>query len=1042
MARRKIEVIIAGDSSSLSRALGQAGASLSTFDKMARAGGGNFATGMIAATPAVTALAGALGALTASAGAAVGGAGAVGTGAVGALGVGFGSIALLASPAAQNLKKVSAGVAAYNLVLDQNDKTSKQALAAQKRLNAIVKENGGPVVLQTVKAWRSLRDAFGGATKGARGDLFKTLLTGLNTARGLIPTIAGITTRSMAATGKALEAPFKLFRGNEFKSILKSLGTTFDKAIGPGIAAVTNTLLGFARIARQSGPYVVQLAKALQGLSEKFLGATKDPDALRRSIAGLVSQTKAWIGLAGALGRVLFDVFGAGAGAGKQGVLGLTDALNRLDARVQSVAGQKALRDFFQKSVEVAASLGRALGPVIKAFAEMSVGVFPAYIAIAKRLSGVMGPLTYAFVAYRVAATAALLTTRTVTTAMTIGRAAATAYRGAMIALTAIRFGWANLKAQGASGGVAVGGAFVAKMSAVAAAGIAGWEIGSWLRKNVPAVRRAGDAIGKAFANAFSGAGEAQRFERVIAGITGNVQRLAQAFRNATNPLARNTAAMKLHEVAARASAAQWGRLASQVAAGKNVIDPTTGKVLTLKTAMDRMRQAEQEAASWAATLKANLNAIPNVINVQINRKYTGGGGAFRLNIPAKAKKSSADLGPFGGAIRSNDVLFPDEVDLASAQAERDTTQAGFDAADAAATRRGLKAKVRRTASAVSGADRASGEKPDAFAKRLAGLKREAAAARRELEKFDNEAARAGALKKIDLKIAGREDAIRFRDALKSVKDELTNVAKTAGDAYRQLRESQIQQALDADLAAIGESADAKELAALQQTDKNEQDRRTKEQLDKALAEAIASGDKEAQKSAQDDIAAYERQKREEELTANIAAAQQAAEDRAAKAKSGLDQEVADYQVALQQKFDAESVKLGERAESYKTFLDNVANIAKGYGVDPALVMGMGSADIEAAINNPWVQAWIKKNPGKPLPGRAHGGPVRAGDAYVVGERQAEVFVPDQSGRIIPSVGRMGGGEFMLTKNGNVRLGSNTDVQREFRNLAFRLQAA
>lgn len=36
---------------------------------------------------------------------------------------------------------------------------------------------------------------------------------------------------------------------------------------------------------------------------------------------------------------------------------------------------------------------------------------------------------------------------------------------------------------------------------------------------------------------------------------------------------------------------------------------------------------------------------------------------------------------------------------------------------------------------------------------------------------------------------------------------------------------------------------------------------------------------------------------------------------------------------------------------------------------------------------------------------REHGGPVRKGESYVVGEKRAEVFVPDQDGTIVPSVG-------------------------------------
>jgi hypothetical protein len=38
------------------------------------------------------------------------------------------------------------------------------------------------------------------------------------------------------------------------------------------------------------------------------------------------------------------------------------------------------------------------------------------------------------------------------------------------------------------------------------------------------------------------------------------------------------------------------------------------------------------------------------------------------------------------------------------------------------------------------------------------------------------------------------------------------------------------------------------------------------------------------------------------------------------------------------------------------------------------------------------------------IPGRAHGGPVQAGRPYVVGENRPELFVPDVSGFIRPSV--------------------------------------
>ncbi|WP_454710949.1 phage tail tape measure protein [Cupriavidus nantongensis] len=52
---------------------------------------------------------------------------------------------------------------------------------------------------------------------------------------------------------------------------------------------------------------------------------------------------------------------------------------------------------------------------------------------------------------------------------------------------------------------------------------------------------------------------------------------------------------------------------------------------------------------------------------------------------------------------------------------------------------------------------------------------------------------------------------------------------------------------------------------------------------------------------------------------------------------------------------------------------------------------------------------------------RAEGGPVEAGKAYVVGEKRPEVFVPAQSGRILPSVG---GGDIYVSTQVNMGDGS------------------
>ena len=69
------------------------------------------------------------------------------------------------------------------------------------------------------------------------------------------------------------------------------------------------------------------------------------------------------------------------------------------------------------------------------------------------------------------------------------------------------------------------------------------------------------------------------------------------------------------------------------------------------------------------------------------------------------------------------------------------------------------------------------------------------------------------------------------------------------------------------------------------------------------------------------------------------------------------------------------------------------------------------------------------------VPGRAFGGPVSAGVPYIVGERGAEMFIPNRSGQVIPSdelggwAGMGGGGGAGVVLNNYGNLVSPIDLQ-------------
>jgi hypothetical protein len=86
---------------------------------------------------------------------------------------------------------------------------------------------------------------------------------------------------------------------------------------------------------------------------------------------------------------------------------------------------------------------------------------------------------------------------------------------------------------------------------------------------------------------------------------------------------------------------------------------------------------------------------------------------------------------------------------------------------------------------------------------------------------------------------------------------------------------------------------------------------------------------------------------------------------------------------------------------------------------------------IELANSAPFIGGFLPKPTpqSKSKPGRALGGPVTGGQQYMVGERGPELFVPNQSGSIVPNNGM--GGQVNVTVQAGAFLGSSDDA-REF----------
>jgi len=108
-----------------------------------------------------------------------------------------------------------------------------------------------------------------------------------------------------------------------------------------------------------------------------------------------------------------------------------------------------------------------------------------------------------------------------------------------------------------------------------------------------------------------------------------------------------------------------------------------------------------------------------------------------------------------------------------------------------------------------------------------------------------------------------------------------------------------------------------------------------------------------------------------------------------------------------------------------RTFRSRVVASVTGLGAIDNLKFALGQ--LPTHIN---VSVGARVTMGGAFLGRQHGGPVRRGVPYIVGERRPELFVPNQNGRIIPQVS--GGG---VTINGGLHLHGIQDINQMIREI-------
>jgi len=154
---------------------------------------------------------------------------------------------------------------------------------------------------------------------------------------------------------------------------------------------------------------------------------------------------------------------------------------------------------------------------------------------------------------------------------------------------------------------------------------------------------------------------------------------------------------------------------------------------------------------------------------------------------------------------------------------------------------------------------------------------------------------------------------------------------------------------------------------------------------------------------------------------------------------------------------DAVSDKLGGVGDAAKTMQEKM-NDAKANGIDRledgliGLVQGTQSVSqafrsMALSVVNDLTRMYIQQQITNPLRSffgltpKAIGGSVQAGQPYMVGERGAEMFVPNQAGSIVPN-NQIGGGAVTVNQTINLSTGVAQTVRAEVMNMLPQIEMA
>lgn len=141
---------------------------------------------------------------------------------------------------------------------------------------------------------------------------------------------------------------------------------------------------------------------------------------------------------------------------------------------------------------------------------------------------------------------------------------------------------------------------------------------------------------------------------------------------------------------------------------------------------------------------------------------------------------------------------------------------------------------------------------------------------------------------------------------------------------------------------------------------------------------------------------------------------------------------ITDYILVVKDMWNSTKNAFAAVWDGVKKFIEPIANVFNSI-VDSINTVIRKMGELKNAVANNPVSKAIGAGTnflGGLLPGRAAGGPVGANQAYLVGEKGPELFVPSNNGRIIPNNQTPSGGQTIVNVTANIGVYAGTEIEK------------